>query len=95
MEKLASILNVENLQNWRTFAASMRLNTEDIKLLGQPNETQRNPTEEMFKYVKAESPDLSVEEVIVGIATIQRNDVLDILRRFLEGESIVLFDSLP
>ena len=82
IEQLALCLDKEMrlIPNWKHLASELDVNADVIRRLEKPY-SDYSPTIQLFKFLEATQPDLSIEQLKDALLEIGRNDLFSLLTK--------------
>ena len=86
VDQMTDLLNEEApAPNWRNLAKELKVPREKCEIF-EPTEEQKSPTKLFFRSIEKSEPDLTVEELILALVAMKRQDVLDVLAKYLDSK---------
>lgn len=90
MENVCELLNqkqrTNRVKNWRHLGGLFNFEQEALDDLSPSQEENVSPTEALIQHLGGLYPDSTLEELIFAIHLIDRDDALDVLDVYLEGD---------
>ena len=86
MEQISDLLNEDPpLPNWRQVATALTVPQEKCRLFENTDE-KRSCTKLLLRELEKSEPDLTVEELILALVAMKRQDAVNVLAKYLDGE---------
>ena len=77
MEEVSDLLDKDGpMKNWKNLSYLMGIPGTTYEDFDTSKGTNRNPTELLFQWIFANKPDFTLEKMVKGLQSIERNDVV-------------------